>query len=290
MKRDSRFLVWIAILIVAPVIFIVKGYKSNSMFGILLLIAYFAFGIYYGRPMFFGFMGNMTYIRGRKEKSKLWFKRAYDTKKVKPSVMISYAFLLLVTSDLHEANRVVDEILEKKLNKDEEILARSNKAFVLWKLGKLDASVNTMQQLYEKTKNANLYGTYGFLLNQSNNFERALKFNLEAYEFDKKNPVIMENLAETYLNLGRFNKAEEIFEEVLKRELNFSEPSYYYGILLMKREKFEKALDNMKKAYDSDIPFLSVLTKEKIQEKIDELNKCIEKNKNLLVAPDIIGE
>ncbi len=168
-----------------------------------------------------------------------------------------------------------------KLNKDEEILAKSNKALVLWKIGKLQAALETMQRMYKETKNSSLYGTYGFLLNQGDNKERALKFNMEAYDFDSKNPVIMENAAEAYLNNGRLNRAEEIFKDILAKGYNFSEPYYYYGTLLIIREKYEEAQENFKKALNSEIPFLSELTPEKIQAKINEVSKIIEDKKSL---------
>ncbi|WP_313127496.1 tetratricopeptide repeat protein, partial [Proteiniclasticum ruminis] len=130
-------------------------------------------------------------------------------------------------------------------------------------------------------KNSIMYEILGYLYIAAGDYEKALSFNKEAYEYNKDDYVITDNLAQSYFFLGDLEKAEALYEKSIDY-IKFPEAHYYYGQILQKKGDYLGAHDALKRALRLKMSFLSIITREDIEEKLLALQQEMEE-KNLTV-------
>lgn len=192
-----------------------------------------------------------------------------------------YAFLLLKSGKLNEADNILSGILNaKKTDAHDRYKAKMVYALVLWKKDKIDEAVKLLYEVYDQYKNISLYEILGTLLVVKGEAQKAVDFNKEAYDYDKSDTVIIDNLGKSYYLLGQYEKAMEMYKMLFEKNPEFPEAYYNYGLVLLKMGDKGKALENMGKALKYPFTYLSTITKEEVENKISELNnnnKVIEK-------------
>ena len=105
--------------------------------------------------------------------------------------------------------------------------------------------------------------------------KKAVEFNEEAYDYNSDDNIITDNLAEAYAINGEYDKAKEIYEELLARdpEPRFPEAYYGYGELLIKQGEKEKGIELIEKSLEKPFSFLSLKSKEEIEQMLEEYKK-----------------
>lgn len=237
--------------------------------GVLLLL-------YTGRARLYSILGTINYSKGNIEKAMQLFEKAYKTGRPHPRMAISYAYLLLKSGKTGEPEEILTQLLSSALQQDDAMLAKSNLALVLWKKGQLENAVGMLEEVIQNYKTTTVYGSLGYLLILQGNLDRALEFNLEAHEYNSGNAIILDNLGQTYYLRRDYEKASEIYGKLLATHPSFPEAYYNYGLLMMKKGENEKALEAMKKASGFRFTYLSTVTREEVEEKVEELKKIIE--------------
>jgi pentatricopeptide repeat protein len=257
--------------LVIPGIVIIVATNYNILLGLAALIGYIAYMLYSNIAGLYAFRGNAEYNKGNYDEAIKWFKKAYESGKAKPNVRASYGYLLLKSGRLEEAEQVFNKMLGSKLDMNGEMTVKSNLALVYWKKGDLDKAIETLTGVFEKYKNSTIYGSLGYFMILKGDLEKALEFNLGAYDYNDTDKIILDNLAQNYYLMGNMEKAEEIYEKLLKMSPAFPEPYYYYGKVLEAKGDKEKGLDSMRKALGYKFSFLSTTTKEQMEEEIRQL-------------------
>lgn len=222
---------------------------------------------------YYAFMGNMKYSKGDMNGALEWFGKACEEKKPNPKLVVSYGYLLLKMGKIQEAEKVLERLLHSKQSDEIEMNAKLNFALVLWKKGELDKAVDMMYEVYDNYKNSTVYGSLGYLLIVKGDLKKALEFNLEAYVYNDNDGIILDNLGQTYYLRGEFNSAMEIYKKLMALSPSFAEAYYNYGLVLMKIEQYEKALEMIKKSASYTLSSLSTITRDNINEKIEEIEK-----------------
>lgn len=253
------------------VIFLLLLTLYNIYLALAFAVIYIAIVLYIRRATVFSIMGNISYGKGDVQKSIEWFKKAYLTDKARPNTIISYAYLLLKFGNTDEAETILNKFLSASPSHDDEMLAKSNLALVLWKKGDLDGAINMLEEVFATYKTTTVYGSLGYLLLLKGDLEKALAFNLEAYDYNNNNSVIVDNLAFNYYLLGELDKAEEIYEKLMTQNPTYPEAYYNYGLTLEAKNKSDKALEFMEKALSFKFTFLSTVSREEVENKIKEL-------------------
>lgn len=245
-------------------------YTGNQFLGNILLIGYMAFTIWKNLPMFYAVSGSKAYNKGDMEKALRLFKKASESRNTKPNIISSYGFLLLRNGNMEEAEnylvRASEEVDRDPRLKQSTIL---NLAILRWKQGRFDEAIEMVEKSKEEYKNTGVYQILGYLLMSSGNLEKSLALNTEAYEFNKSDNVIADNLAETYYFLGERDKAEAIYEEI-SDTVKFPEALYYYGMILWDKGEWHKANEMFERATKLKASFLSNITDAAIAEKYEE--------------------
>lgn len=242
--------------------------RTNVWLGVgtVLLIAAYLF--VRSQTAVYAIFGNINYQKGKHPEAIKWLNKAAARKDCKPSYLIGYGFLLLKLGKLELAQEMLERASGMKLGREEKLALESNTALLLWKQGKLEEATAKMEALYADFKNTNLYSSLGYFYILAGDLEKALDFNLEAYEFNESSAVIVDNLGQTRYLRGEYEEALKLYEKLAGMSPTFPEAYYNYGLVLEALGRRGDALDQMKKALEYPVSLLSTVTREEIEGKI----------------------
>ncbi len=264
--KKTLWKLWIPLIIILGTF--INGYK---LVGLVLIGFYITFIIFDKRASIYGIIGTMQYSRGNVDEALNWYKKAYKSGKAKTRTKVLYGYLLLKSSSLDEAYEVLNGVTNSKLNNDDMMLAKSNMALVLWKKNKLDKAIEMLEEVIKEYTTSVVYGSLGYMYILKGDMEKALKFNLEAYEYNNNDKIILDNLGQSYYLIGEYDKALEIYEKLMLLKPTFPEAHYNYGLVLLEKNEIQKALDSIKNSLNYKLSFVSTITKEDIESKIKEI-------------------
>lgn len=164
-----------------------------------------------------------------------------------------------------------------KINRDE-MLAKTNYALLLWKEGELNRAIELTEYVFKRYKTTVVYSNLGYFYILKGDLEKALDFNLEAYDFAPDNNVIADNLGCTYLALGDLDEADAFYEELMAKPKppKFPEAYYNYGLVKEKKGEFQQALELYRKAESFPFSNLSNVGKEDVEEAIERMEKAVQ--------------
>ncbi len=263
-----------AINIAIPVaLIIIIGFIGGFLYGFLATLIFLLFKLYQGRTGLYSAIGKIVYSKGSISDGVKWFERAYKTGKSSPRIILSYAYLLLKQGRIDEAEVILNKLLAMELPLDDQMFVKANLALIVWKRGDIDGAIAMLEEVCANVKHTITYGSLGYMLILKGELDKALEFNLEAYDYNSSNTVIQDNLGQNYYMLGDYDKAEEIYLKFIPSNPTFPEAYYNYGLVLLARGLPEKALEYMKKALNYEFSYLSAVTREEIQSKIEEVSR-----------------
>lgn len=265
----KNFFIRTLVTFILPLILIIILFNINILLGFLSLIAYLLYSFYLSRAGIFTAIGSSSFTKGNNEKALLWFEKAYKTGKMSSSNIASYAYIQLKLGLIDNSENLLKKVLQLKINDDYTNQVKSILALVYWKRQKLDEAIEMLEEVIKKYKTTSIYGSLGYFLVLKGDLEKALAFNLEAYDYNSSDKIIQDNLGQTYLMLEQFEKAKEIYESLLLTNPTFPEAYFNFGLLCEKINQPEKAVELYKRALSSKFSYLSTLTKEQIQAKLD---------------------
>lgn len=255
--------------------------KVKPLYGTLLLIAYFAYKLFALRYSLFSMIGKTKFDNGDKDGALKWYGKAAKVSSCRPRTIISYSYLLLIEERIKEAEEALHLVKNDALDPREKINYFTTKALIEWKDGNLDGAIKILEDANLELKALMIYESLGYLLLLSKDYEKALKFNLEAFEYDSNDEIIIDNLAESYYFLGQYDKSKEIYENLTQRNLTFSEPYYYLASIYIKEEKIDQAKELLELALKCPQGFLTAIHKEDIESLLNSIDpKQINGNEN----------
>lgn len=259
-KKGWVYLVFFVLYLIITVIL----FKASILYGFLFIFGSIVALLFFKRAAVLALIGRTIYFRGNIDKSIIWFKRAYKTDVAKPKTTISYAYLLLKSGNIKDSEKILKKLLESQLETEDHMLAKSNMALINWKKGELNIAIETLEEILKSFETTNIYGSLGYMLIQQGDLDKALEFNLNAREYNESNPIILDNLGQTYYLRKEHDKAFEIYEKLIDTKPTFPEPYYNYSLVLKEKGENLKALEMAEKASGLKISFLSTINKEDI--------------------------
>ncbi len=231
---------------------------------------------------FKGFMGYYKLAKKEPEKAKKYFEEAYAKGLSKSGYLTAYASLLMQEQQyekalevFQKAYRAVDATAQLKAG------IKANLAICYFKQGDKERALELAEEMYDNQRSGTSYVLYGFLLLDAGRTEEALKINLKGYEYDEEDAAICDNLGQTYYAMGDMENAEKFFQKALDEKDDMVDSLYFMAELCCKKEKYDAAREYLEAAKEAPIPALSVITKEMIQQKMDEIEPfCTKKQED----------
>lgn len=260
--------------LVAVVIFAAFKYHIGAGIGVLVLLL--AFWIYKSRSAIYAQQGNVAYMKGDMKTALAKLEKAYQTKPYHPQHIAGYGFLLAKAGETDQAERVLNEVLSGQLSNEIRLQAQVNLATVYWLQGKQDEAHNLLETVYETFKNTTVYGNLGYFKLLRGELDDALRFNLEAYEYNDGDVTILDNLAQTYYLLGRHEEAAEMYAKAVDKSPKHAESYYYYALTLQKLGRLEEAAEQISYAKHKELALITTVTKDQIETLAKQLEQEVE--------------
>ncbi len=267
----SKLLLGLLVYGVVPIIIIVLLFVWNIFFGFGGILAYLLLIIFINRTGLYQMIGNLEYRKGNLQKTAEWFGKSANSKKAGTNIIVNYGFVLLKSGRLDEAEKVLQSAVEKSNDRDGKNLAKSNLALVIWKKGGLDDAISMLEGVVSEYKTTAVYGSLGYMVIEKGDLDKALKINLEAYEYNDDNAIIQDNLAHLHHLRGEMDRAGEIFKKLMGKAPHFPEAYYDYAQYLEDEGKARKAAGMYRKALSCPFSFTSTITKEQVQNRYERL-------------------
>lgn len=215
---------------------------------------------------------NSAYQKGNTQEAINQLEKAYKTGSAKVGVVTTYGYLLLKSGRLEESLKIFKEQLNSTKIADNDLYSlKANYALALWKNGDLDRAIAMYEEIFPYYKNTNVYGSLGYFYLLKGDLEKALKFNQEAMGYNSTGAVILDNLGQTYFLMDELDKAEEVFKKLIALSPKFPEAYYDYALVLEKLGKKELCTQNLRTALNYKPNFLSGVTTEQIEEKLNQV-------------------
>lgn len=251
-------------------------FLSNlKLLGIAILIMYSIFKYQSKKATLIAYKGAIAFNSKDYNKALELYKKAYNMKRSTTNIKLRYAYIALYCGNLDLCKEVLYSVDYSKLKDSKlKISYKQTEGLYLWKSNNLKKAIAIYKELHNECEHTIIYEALGYLLILDKDYDKALEYNLKAYDYDNTN-VIVDNLAQSYYYLGNIDKAKELYLNLFSKEKEkqptFPEPYYYYGLISKNEGNFENALNYLNKALEKKESFLSSLNKNIILESISDL-------------------
>ncbi|MDF2960652.1 MAG: hypothetical protein K0S39_2387 [Paenibacillus sp.] len=262
---------WLKLLlkIVVPVILLIILFQLGTGYGLAGTAALVIFLIYRLRANYYVFQANSRYAKKDFRGTVEAYSRAYKINR-SPGLAISQAFVLLKLGETEEAEKLLSQVMQRKLNRNDQMNAKINYSLALWKLGKQAEAVALLEEILPSFKNSIVYGNLGMFYLMMNDLDKALALNLEAYEYNDSDKSILDNLAYNYYLLGRYEEAKEVYAKLMPLTPTFAEAYYYYALTLYELGDRESALEVMEQGLAYEPAMITTVNRGMFEEKLQE--------------------
>jgi tetratricopeptide (TPR) repeat protein len=251
---------------------ILISFRINKMLGLGLILAGLLYLLYQLRPLLYLNKANKKYFNNEIPEALTLYEKAYNLRQSTPRTKVIYAYILLKQGEVDKADKILSKLMDSQLNPRDKADVVMNYSLVLWKTDRLSDAIELLEKLYNNGfKNTISYQSLGFFYILEGNLQKALNFNLEAYDYNNADLSIMDNLALTYYFLDRNDDAIELYSRIVETNPTFVTPYYYFGLCLAKKEKYEEALEMLKRALRCNFTYLSYVKKDQVEAEIAKL-------------------
>ncbi len=227
-----------------------------------------------------GFFANMAgqkalaaHGRGEYDKAMQLYEQAYDKGMDSARLLRGYSVLLIRSRRYDKALEVLKKMEQTpNLQPKEKVDMHLNYAIILWQKGHIDRAIEVLDDVARHNKNGTIYTIVGYLKIEKGDADAALAYNMEAYDYDEDDPVILDNLAQTYYRLfGDKEKAKPLFDRAIELKPAAIDTNYFLALYAIEAGDYVRAREHLETAKKGFFSPLNYATPEKIDEKLAEI-------------------
>ncbi len=262
-KKSLCYLIYIGAVILAMM--------YNPLFSLVLVGIGIIILIIINRADLMTVMGIGQYNKKNKEKAFRLLNKAHMSSAGKMKNTYNYAYLLLREGRIDEAKTAIKYgLLRPNITENEICQGKEILSMIYYRQGSYDKATKVMQYVFDHSINSNVYGALGYykILAKSSDAE---EFNLQAYDYNNKDKVIIDNLVQLYYDKGDYKTAEKYSKEALSLSANGIETFYHAGLVQKALGNKDEAVENFKKALSFEPSFLTTVTREEIERQIESI-------------------
>lgn len=220
------------------------------------------------------FFGRLKYSKGDTDGALKIFAVADKIGNLNAANQEIYGYILLRSGNPDKAETKLRRVLPMtKRDSAARYKLKNLLALTFWKQGRLDDAIEELEEVIDADfKTTQIYQNLGILYNLSGDAEKAIKFNLQAYDYNADDNIITDNLADSYAISGDLEKAAEIYAELMSRENKpeFPEAYYGYGRVLYKLGKKSEGIKMIEKSLEKPFSYMSIKSKSEVENMLDE--------------------
>jgi len=259
-----RFIIPLAVFFV---LFIYLG-TLGILIGVILFLGFIA---YLNRALILQNIAGKRYQKGDFDGALRDLDRAVTLSPGQTRVRAVYAYMLLKLGHTEKAAEQIKKANELCKIESERNTTKVTQALIFWKQNETDKAIALLEELIKTYQTTNVYGTLGFLYIEKGDYEKALSFNLEAYDYNNTNTIIVDNLGLSYYLNHEYDKALETYKSLMKLKPTFPEAFYNYARVLEHFGEFEEALYMCRNAQSLKFWNISTITREMVDEAVQRL-------------------
>ena len=149
-----------------------------------------------------------------------------------------------------------------------------NYAVAQYKLGEIEKAIQLLEASHRKAPCGLTYQSLGWLYIEAGDAEKALAYNQEALDYDDEDPIVLDNLGQTYYRLlNDKEKAKEYFDKAIAIKDTQIDTLYFLAQYDKETGDKQAAVEKLETALEGRFSPLNYATKEMIQKEIGELKK-----------------
>lgn len=266
MKRTMNYGLWLSLL-VTIIIFTLKIPTYSKM----LLLAIFMLGLLYlRRSIYYYVKANRTITsENPQDWEKAWplYRKAIKAG-LQKSYVVTSASMFLQRGDAAEGKAILQQYLSSSKGKEPNLdnIAKTMISMAYWMEGDLGKALETVEQVYESGyRDKNLFINYTTYALESGKLAKAKALIDESGEMENTSPGIRDNRGWLYLLQGKWEQADALFAELVKKSPRFPEPYVHYAQVLIHYGEAKEAIDMLKTALQSRFSNTSGMKQEHIQ-------------------------
>lgn len=218
----------------------------------------------------------MKHQKGDTEGALAEYKELFDSGLNQAAYILPYSVLLLRQGGEANYERVKEVLIKAQkapdLNPERKQQLFVNYAVAAWKTGGHEKAIQLLEAAHRELPSGLTYNTLGFLYVEAGNREKALPFNLAAYEYDDSDPITLDNLAQTYYRLeGDKATAKTYFEKAHSIKSEQIDTLYFLAQYDLENGDKKAALEKLETAAEGRFSPLNFISREKILSDIELL-------------------
>lgn len=221
-------------------------------------------------------MGIMTTIKARKATGRLakgdvqgamqLYKEAIDEGLTDMRSILSYSVLLIRAEKYQEARELLVKSQKYLMTDDQRRQLFVNYASCVYKMGEVEKGIELLERQHAKQPSGAIYQTLGYLYVEAGEAEKALSFNLEAYDYDDEDSIVLDNLGQTYYRLlNDKEKAKEYFEKAIAVKHNQIDTLYFLAQYDIEAGDNAAAKEKLELALKGNFSPLNYVTREQVE-------------------------
>lgn len=251
---------WTAIFTAAVIYVLWQAFKTSIIMGVIMSLVLLAFLYFFWYADFCTNKARAAYPNDP-QKAMKWFERAYK-KGMNIGQQQIYAYYLMREGEVEKSEKLYHDLLTARLKPELRFKIRSDYAVLLMKTDRIDEALSELEEITANYNNTTTYGTIGYLYLLKNNRRKAEEFNKEAYSYNSDDPVILDNLVQLYIKMGRYQEAKKYADELLEKKPYFIEGYYDAAFTYLKLGEIETAREIFEKGKNCRITFMSTIKEE----------------------------
>ena len=252
---------------------LVWGFYSNVTTGVLVSIIAVGFLIYKAMPSIYSMKGTAQYNSGNTEGAVKYFEKAIETGRAKSHVIVQYVMILMRDGKFKRALRLIDKtVAERTARDDDRMLLKQYRCLIYFKNGDKEEAMDDAMEIFSSFKNTVSYGLLGYLKLASGDIsDSVLRLCREAYEYNKDDRDIVDNLVYACYKMGKYDEAEELLPELIEKNPKFVEGYYHGALVKLALGKKNEAKELISKIPECTRTALTTVSEEEVQELEEKL-------------------
>lgn len=253
---------WTLIFLIAVVYLIVKAFQFHVAAGIGAILAVIAYGYFRWYAEFC--VGKAKAVYGKDPDQALkWFERA-EKRGMNIGQMEAYAYYLMREGHVEKSEQIYHKLLTQRIKPELRLKLRADLAVLMMKTGRIDEALEELEEITLNYTTTTTYGTLGYLYILKNNRRRAEQFNREAYDYNSDNAVILDNMVQLYIKMGRYEQAKQYADKLIEKKPYFIEAYYDTAYVYLKLGEAEKAKEILEQGSSCRITFMSTVKEDEV--------------------------
>lgn len=226
--------------------------------------------------------------KGQIEEARKMYAEAVAGGMTDPRLLLAYSVLLIRAEAYQEAKDLLVKTQKAPaLNAEQKQQLFMNYAVCCFKLGDIARGIDLLEKQHLRQPTCLIYETLGCLYVEAGEMARkagneeeaaayldkALKLNQEAIDYDEEDPIIQDNMAQTYYRLaGDKTKAKEYFDKAHKLKATQIDTLWFLSRYDVEAGNNAAALEKLNAALEGRFSPLNYANKQMIEDEIKRLS------------------